>query len=89
MISYHFDTEGKPLKEIAHKKICKQAAFRLDHELNITPQDEFVLDEGRWFLIENGERRALEGRWVTPKVKLLPEKKQGARVRSVVVNVKR
>ena len=84
---YRFDTGNKPLKEIAHADICVGAAFRLDIPMNITPEDEFLLEDGVWYLLEGKERRQIQGRWCSPKIEAVPEKPQTHRVHPVVVNL--
>jgi hypothetical protein len=68
-----------------------QAAFRLDTPMPCTPDDIFELRDGAWFKLEfNGEdvqRQSLSGRWVMPKVTLIPEK-DIKHVRPVKVYVK-
>lgn len=86
-MKFRFETDGKPLKEIAHHSICRQAAFRLDRPMNITTDDIFELVKGQWYLLDGDERYAVEGRWVTPQVEAIPEKPQHHRVHSVVVNL--
>jgi hypothetical protein len=89
MKSFRFDTGGKPLTDIAHPDICRGAAFRLDRPMTCSVDDLFEMDKGQWFKIVfvDGERRRIpiDGRWVVPKVSLIPEKKQGTKTVRVAV----
>lgn len=75
---FRFDTGGKLLTEIAHQDICEQASFRLDRPMECTTDDVFELLHGAWYrrTIMDGEPVLIpiEGRWVLPKIKTIPQR---------------
>lgn len=75
---FRFDTDGKPLTEIAHESICDRAAFRLDKPLECTIDDVFELRQGAWYKLawsgEGFDLLPLSGRWVLPRIKVIPQR---------------
>lgn len=88
--TFRFETAGRTINEIAHPDICKCASYRLDRPLTVTVNNVLELCDGQFFLIEyQGEERIrtlLEGRWVLPTIKTVPEKK-ASKAKTVLVKV--
>ena len=64
MTVYFKVEEERTLSELGHDPvICRNAAFVFDVPLKIDPKDLLELTDGAIYLITQGERIAIPGKW--------------------------